>query len=107
MGRAELTTHTRLPLRNDRKAEPCHKDAFIQQHVTHFYGSSRLADNDGDDWSLARQRFEPCFADRRTKIAGAVVELFHELRMMLELPDRAERACGYRRRQRVREELRT
>src|SRR6267143_6676739 len=106
MGSAELTAHTRLPLRYDRKAEPCHKDAFIQQHVTHSYGGGRLAHDYWDDWGLPRKRLEPGLADRRPEITGVVAELLHQLRIVLQVVDCSECARGHSGRQRVRKELR-
>src|SRR5450756_1613467 len=85
MGSAELTTHTRLPLRNDRKAEPRHKDAFIQQHVTHFDGRRRLPHDYRDDRGLSRQWFEPRLGDRAAEVASVVVQLLHQLGMVLQL----------------------
>src|ERR1700716_3350208 len=106
MGSAELTAHTRLPLRNDRKAEPCHKDAFIQQHVTHFDGRRRLPHDYRDDRGLSGQWFEPSLRDRAAEVARVVVQLLHQLGVVLELPDRSERAGGYGWRQGIREQLR-
>src|SRR6059058_3444208 len=97
MGSTELTAHTRLPLGNDRKAESRHKDAFIQQHVTHFDGGGRLPHDYGDDRGLARQRFEPRLGDGAAEIPGVVAQLVDQLRMVPELPYRAERARRYRR----------
>src|SRR6202171_2058236 len=106
MGSAELTAHTRLPLRYDRKAEPCHKDAFIQQHVTHFDGGGRLSYDYRDDWGLAGQRTEPGIGDRLPEIPGVVAELLYELRIVLQMVDRTERTGRHGGRQRVRKELR-
>src|SRR6476659_8003890 len=105
MGSAELTAHPRLPLGHDRKAEPRHKDAFVQQHVTHFDCGRRLTHDYGDDRRLSRQRLEPRLGYRAPEIARVVPELLHELRSMLQLPDCPERARRYRRWQRVREQL--
>src|SRR6267378_338232 len=105
MGSAELTAHTRLPLRYDRKAEPCHKDAFVQQHVTHFYGGGRLAHDYWDDWGLSRERLEPGLGDRRPEITGVVAELLHQLRVVLQMVDRSEGTRRNSGRQRVRKEL--
>src|SRR5712691_6234131 len=107
MGSTELTAHTRLPLRNDRKAEPCHKDAFIQQHVTHFDGRRRLPDDYSDDRGLSRQWFEPGLGDRASEVARVVVQLLHQLWVVLQLADRCERAGRYGRRQSIREQLRS
>src|ERR1700682_437420 len=106
MGSAELTAHTRLPLRYDRKAEPCHKDAFVQQHVTHFDGGGRLPHDYWDDWGLSREGLEPGFGDRRPEIASVVAELLHELGIVLQMVDRAEGARCHCGRERVRKELR-
>src|SRR6202022_2964768 len=106
MGSAELTAHTRLPLRYDRKAEPCHKDAFVQQHVTHFDGGGRLPHDYWDDWGLSPEWFEPGLRDRRPEITCVVAELLHQLRIVLQMVDRAERARGHGGRERVRKELR-
>src|SRR3954470_16316614 len=103
MGGTELTTNSCLTLRYDRKAEPCHKDAFVQQHVTHFDCRSCLTDDYRHDRCLSRQRLEPRLGDRAPKGPGVLVELLHQLRMMLEMPDRPERARRNRRRQGVRE----
>src|SRR3977135_1307433 len=101
MGGAELTTHTRLPLGNDRKAESRHKDAFIQQHVTHFDGGGRLPYDYRDDWGLSRQWLEPRFGDRAAEVARVVAQLLHELGMVLQPPDRSECAGCHSRRQRI------
>src|SRR5256714_14062294 len=106
MGSAELTAHARLPLGNDRKAESRHKDAFIQQHVTHFDGGRRLAHDYGDDWGFPRQRFEPCLGDGAAEITGIVAEFVDQFGMVLELPYRPERAGRYGGGKRVGEELR-
>src|SRR6266566_4998768 len=106
MGSAELTAHTRLSLRYDRKAEPCHKDAFVQQHVTHFDSGRRFAHDDRDDRSLARQRFETRLGDGAAKITGVIAKFLDELRVVLEMLDCAERARRDRGWKRVGEELR-
>src|ERR1700681_2020175 len=106
MGSAELTAHTRLPLRYDRKAEPCHKDAFVQQHVTHFDGCGRFTHDYRDDWGLSRQGLEPGLCDRLPEIAGVVAELLDQLRIVLQMVDRAQGTRRHGGRQRVREELR-
>src|SRR2546423_7149505 len=107
MGSAKLTAHARLPLGNDRKAESRHKDAFIQQHVTHFDSGGRLTHDYGDDRRLTRQRFEPCLGDGAAEKPGIVAQLVDQLGMVLELPYRAERARRYRRWQGIGEELGT
>src|SRR3979411_2871613 len=106
MGSAELTAHTRLPLRYDRKAEPCHKDAFVQQHVTHFDRSGRFTHYYRDDRGLSRQWLEPRLRDRRTEITSVVAELLHELRIVLHVLDSAQRTRRDGWRQSVREQLR-
>src|SRR3981081_3892890 len=106
MGSAELTAHTRLPLRYDRKAEPCHKDAFVQQHVTHFDGGGRFAHDYRDDWGLPRQGLESRRRYRTPEMTGFVAKLLYQLRIVFQMVDRAERARRYGGRQRVREELR-
>src|SRR5687767_15967677 len=92
MGSAELTAHTRLPLGHDRKAEPCHKDAFLQQHVTHLYRGGRFPHDDGYDRGLPGERLEPRFGERRPEITGVLAQLPDQLRVVLEMPDRSESA---------------
>src|SRR3954464_1645841 len=105
MGGTELTAHTRLPLGNDRKAEPRHKDAFVQQHVTHFDCGRRLAHDYRYDRGLTRQRLEPRLRDRAPEVARVLTELLYQLRVVLELPYRRERARRHSWRKCVREEL--
>src|SRR5438552_5439658 len=105
MGSAQLTAYARLPLGNDRKAESRHKDAFIQQHVTHFNGGRRLPNDYRDDWGLPGQRLEPSLGDGSAEVAGVLTQLAHQLRMVLQLPDCTQRARRYRRRQSIGEEL--
>src|SRR5437763_698355 len=101
MGSTELTAHTRLPLRNDRKAESRHKDAFIQQHVTHFDCRRRLPYNYGDDWGLSGQWAEPRLANGPAEISGVLPELVDQLRVVLQLPYGTQRARGHCRRQSI------
>jgi len=96
MGSAQLTTHARLPLGNDRKAEPRHKDAFIQQHVTHFDGGRRLAHNYRNYGRLPRQRLEPGFGDGAAEVARVLAQRFDEAVARFEQLDRFERARGDR-----------
>src|SRR3954469_17262812 len=105
MGSTELTAHTRLPLRNDRKAESRHKDAFIQQHVTHFDCRRRLTHDYGDDRGLSRQWLEPRVADSLAEIGRILAELVDEPRVVLELPDRTQSTRRHRGRQRIGKEL--
>src|SRR5215210_2255051 len=107
MGGTELTTHPCLALRNDRKAEPCHKDAFVQQHVTHLYRGRRLPDDYRDDWRLARQWLEPRLGDRSPEVTCVVMKLPDQLGITLELANRAKRTGRNRWRERVREQLRS
>src|SRR6478672_5088258 len=106
MGRTELTTHPRLPLRHHRKAESRYKDAFLQQHVTHLYGGSCFPHDDGHNGGFTGQRLESQFDDLLTEIAHVFTQLRDSFGVCLNETNCCERTPRNRRRKCIGEELR-
>src|SRR5690349_19951113 len=106
MGRTELRTHARLPLRHHRKAESSYKDAFLQQHVPHLYGGSSCPPDDGHNRGFTRQRLESQFDDLLTEIARVSTQLRGAFGVRLDGSNCCERTARNRRRKHVREALR-
>src|SRR5687768_2871405 len=106
MGRAELATDARLPMRDHRESESRNKDAFLQQHVTHLDGRSRFPHYDGHDRSLALEGLEAGLSDRTAEIGRVVPEALHSFRVCVQEFNRSEGARSDRWRKRVGEQLR-
>src|SRR5260221_3152205 len=101
MGRTELATHARLPLRHHWKAESRYKDAFLQQHVTHLYGRGRFPDDDWHDRRIAGAGLEPGFDDLLAEGTHIFAQLSHSIRVRPKETDGSERTRGDARWKRV------
>src|SRR4029078_398098 len=101
MRRATLAANSCLPMRNNGKPESRNKDAFLQQHVTHLDGGSRLPYDYGDDGGLSGQRLEARFGYLLAEVVRVIPERLNAFRVRLEELNRCKCARGNSRRQRV------